>query len=151
LGVSSNRNVDIEFIEKHNDKNWCWLILSKHIKLNQKTLIKYKNKLNFSKLSLNTNLTLELVLDNDDLYWNYSNLLLNPIMTVDFFLKYEKTLFNHIYFSINLLSMNPEITINELNKINIDKRLNWNWDLVSKYNKNITFDYYENHIFNKSF
>lgn len=146
LGVSSNRNVDIEFIEKHNNKKWSWLLLSKHIKFNQQTLIKYKDKLNFCKLSLNPNLTLDLVLDNNDLHWNYHNLLLNPIMTVDFFLKYEKKLFNNIYFPTNLLSMNPEITINELNRINIIKRLSWNWDLISKYNKNITFDYYENHI-----
>lgn len=146
LGVSSNRNVDFKFIEKHKDKKWNWLLLSKHIKLNQQTLTKYKDKLNFCKLSLNPNITLDLVLNNRKLCWNYHNMLLNPIMTVDFFLKYKNKLFYNVYFSNNLLSMNPEITIDELNKLYINKRQKLDWLLVSKYNKNITFDYYENHI-----
>ena len=151
LGVSSNRNVDIEFIEKHKDKKWNWLFLSSHIKLNQKSLIKYKDKLNFCKLSLNPNLSLDLVINNPKLYWNYNNLLLNPIMTVDFFLKYKNKLFSNVYFSNQLLSMNPEITIDELNKLYINKRQKLDWKLVSKYNKNITFDYYNNHICKKLF
>lgn len=106
-GLSSNPNLTTEFVEKYKDKQWEWgsLGLSINLNMNQNFIEKYKDKLHWGPTGINHNkhLTEELI----ELY----------IDKIDF----------------NNIGTNPNITTYFIEK-HIDK--NWHWGLMSS----LTFD-----------
>jgi hypothetical protein len=99
---------------------------------------KYKNEYwNYDDLSLNPNITWNIIINNPDKPWNYAFLSKNINITWNIVKNNPNKEWDY-----NYLSSNPNITWNIV-KNNLDK--NWNYDYLS-LNPNITWDIVKNNL-----
>ena len=98
-----------------------------------------KDKLKWSTLSYNENITMEIIEANLDKPWDYHWLSFNPNITWDFI---EANLDKP--WNWDILSRNENITMDIVSK-NMDKPWSWNW---LSYNPNITWDFIEANLDN---
>jgi hypothetical protein len=135
-GISQNKGLTAEFIDKHPDWNWDWDILSRHLSVPSLEFIeKYRDK-----------------------KWNWSSLLCQQCISLDIIEKciqyYETKISDHeinnnpvIYKLISCgiywlpLSRNPNLTIDYIKRY-LDKQ--WHWHFLAK-NSNLTIEFIKNH------
>ncbi len=87
-------------------------------------LMKYEDKLNWSWISSNPNITMEMIENNPDKLWNWSWISLNPNLTMEIIENNpDKPWIWHC------ISSNTNLTM-EIIENNPDKH--WDWDSISK-------------------
>ena len=138
-GVSANENITIEFVEKHKNKDWNWTFLSHHVYVDEAIILKYLFNWDYNELSKNKHVTLDLVMANKSLLWNRISLMENPNMTIEFYKTHPK-MFNYIF--SDTLSKNPTFSLKDL----INGYVYWFWEIVFRYNHNVTFDFYRQYL-----
>lgn len=138
-GLSSNPNIDIEFIRENIDKNWFWVVLSLH-----------------------RNITIEFVLENLDKRWGWSYLTSNPSIKLDDIISNKHLPWD--YGNCGILDRNGEVDMNfvkqhpdlpwdydtlpamlDLEDIENHSDINWNYEYISN-NQNISFDFFKRNI-----
>ena len=116
----------------------CIKLLSKNKSIKWYDIDKYKDQIewNYKDLSLNPNITIEIVLNNLDKKWCFYRLSSNPNINIDIILQY-----NQFNWSIYWYSFNPNIQLNDIDKINITNEI-FNQDIIIKnlFLNNYDFD-----------
>lgn len=138
--VMYNENITIDIVINNkkyfNDK--CIKLLSKNKSIKWYDIDKYKDQIewNYKDLSLNPNITIEIVLNNLDKKWCFHRLSSNPNINIDIILQY-----NQFNWSIYWYSFNPNIQLNDIDKINITNEI-FNQDIIIKnlFLNNYDFD-----------
>ncbi len=150
-GISNNKNINIDFILKYKDQDFCWRTLSSHsnitidnivdtkytlpwkwkyIALNPNItlnfIMKYKNKINWSLLSSNYNISMDII--DNDLPWNFDILSNNPHLTKEFINKHFDK-FNLDVINQNSIENSIENIYFDFNNLN-----NINWKYLSGNN-----------------
>ena len=138
-GLSSNPNIDIEFIRENIDKNWFWVVLSLH-----------------------RNITIEFVLENLDKSWGWSYLTSNPSIKLEDIISNKHLPWD--YGNCGILDRNGEVDMNfvkqhpdlpwdydtlpamlDLEDIENHPDINWNYEWICR-NQNIPFDFFKRNI-----
>ena len=99
------------------EKEWCDYYIN-----NIKEFF-YFSSISWSYISENRNVTMETVLENPFLPWNYSHLSLNSNINYEIVKKHPDRRWNY-----KMLSLNPSITFDDV-LANIDK--DWDWNQIS--------------------
>jgi hypothetical protein len=122
--------------------------------------IKNKYKLFCYYITINPYTTLDIIIDNPNINWNYNELLSNPNISW-YMVKNNLNKLNNIKFNFIYFGLNPNITLDIFDEILLKLNYNYNLlknDLVNKYNilqiklniNDIEDDYkYDNNIKNK--
>ena len=102
-GLSQNKNITMEFIEKHSDKPWSWFGISFNPNLTMEFIEKYPDKeWSWAAISSNENITIEIIENNpdidlskinqlntkDSIPWDWENISSNKNITLDVLKKY---------------------------------------------------------------
>lgn len=82
--LSSCKYITENFVEKNIEKNWNWHALSENINFSLFFLDKYNKKIRFSKISFNTNLTINFINKYINKEWFFNDLTENPCITQEF-------------------------------------------------------------------
>lgn len=163
--VSRNPNITFDIIINNPTYNWCWENVFHNNNLTWEN-IKYIMSIlpeissnSMSSISLNANITCDIVRNNPDIKWDWYYLGLNPNINIDFvkenFEKFNKALawalisknknitWKNICDNPDVpwdwtgISENPNVTW-EIISNNLDEP--WNWNCILSNNPNITFE-----------
>jgi hypothetical protein len=106
---SSNPGFDFDCVlnEKLPRLNWDYLSQSKHIQTAE-VIEKYKNYINFRKLSASEFITMKFVSDHPDYPWSSEGLLFNPDCSLEMYEKYKDMLPQHFQLKIFEKSLTTE-------------------------------------------
>ncbi len=156
-GISNNKDINIEFILKYKDQDFCWRTLSSHSNITIDNIIdtkytlpwkwkyimlnpnitldfinKYKNKINWSVLSSNNYLSMDII--DNDLPWDYYILSNNPNLTNEFINKHIDK--KNIQFNWDVIYQKINSTKNLTENIyfDFDNLNNINWKYLSGNN-----------------
>lgn len=129
----NNPNLTIQYIDKHYDKRWKHIYASIRSvfvnreffnNLSAKTMINNKDFSFDSVISINPNITWDIVRNNSDIKWNYDPLSANANITMEIIKAHPEIKWNYRF-----ISRNPNITW-EMVKNNIGEE--WDWDDLSE-------------------
>ena len=145
--LSFNKNITLDFVEKHSDINWDFNLLSKVI--DYKEFLTHGNiPLCMSGLSSNKSITMEYIESLIDLDWDFYNILANKNLTKKFFVKHFNKFIEYIednYVDTLYSGANKNISNNEKKKFIVFSKLSMNEDFdidkkfVMKYKKYLDF------------
>jgi len=112
--------IDIILNNKIYFNNYCLKLLSKNKSIKWIDIVKHnKIEWNYQDLSLNPNITFDIVLNNLDKKWCFHRLSSNPNITIDIIIQY-----NQFNWSMYWYSYNPKIKLNDIDKIKISNEIN---------------------------
>lgn len=152
--ILENPNITIDFIKKYKNVPWNWKLISKHpnittqdyfdninLKWSYTDMFKNKNldidfikeSTNFIKISKhdwnviseNQNISMEDILNNENLDWNYDYVSNNPNIN-----SYYASIFLEKNISLNFYKLSNHIS--DIKFILKHKNKNWNWNQLSK-------------------
>lgn len=73
--ISGRKDLSFYFVDKHIDKDWCWITLSRHCNINFDVVYKHKNKpWNIKGISSNTSITINDIIKYPDFNWDYKEI-----------------------------------------------------------------------------
>lgn len=139
--LSSNSNISLKFVAERQNSliyNWDWSQLSRILKFTEEEFYKYQHlNWRFSNLSINPNITMKIILNNLHQNINFMSLSYNLAITIKDIENYPNLPWNW-----NNISHNPNINMKFVLK-NLDKE--WNWNTLS-FHSNITMEDIDNNI-----
>ena len=141
--LSENENLTLEIVKENLDKKWNYnsLLMNESFTWEDIQFIyEYKNmkKYFFSDtyISLNPNITLDIVFNNPTYNWEYIYIIQNKNIKLDDVKKYLPILEKKNNFIIDFLSINENITWEQVIQ---NPQIKWSYDLLTS-NKNITLN-----------
>jgi len=141
--LSENENLTLEIVKENLDKKWNYnsLLMNESFTWEDIQFIyEYQNmkKYFFSDtyISLNPNITLDIVFNNPTYNWEYIYIIQNKNINLDDVKKYLPILEKKNNFIIDFLSINENITWEQVIQ---NPQIKWSYDLLT-CNKNITLN-----------
>ncbi len=114
--VIYNKNITVEIVlnNKKYFNNNCVKLLTKNKYIKWSEIVKYDNYIewNYTDLSLNINITIDIVLNNINKKWCFNRLSSNPNITIDIILQHK-----NFKWSMYWYSFNPNIRLNDIDKM----------------------------------
>lgn len=144
--LSENENLTLEIVKENLDKNWNYnyLLMNKSFMWEDiQYIYEYQNMndtfsdtFSDTYISLNPNITMDIVINNPQHNWEYIFIIQNKNIKLEDIKKYLSIFEKKNNFIIDFLSLNENITWEQVVQ---NPEIKWSYDFLSS-NKNITLD-----------